>query len=47
MYFVGRFFHLSDVDHESFPPKAVKKGPQIKENRRKKHDMYHDDLVLF
>ena len=28
------------------PPKAVKKGPQIKENE-KKHDMYHDDLVLF
>ena len=35
MYFVGRFLHLNDVDHESFPPKAVKKGPQIKENRQK------------
>ena len=46
MYFVGRFLHLNDVDHESFPPKAVIKGPQIKENK-KKHDMYHDDLVLF
>ena len=46
MYFVGRFLHLNDVDHDTFPPKAVKKVPQIKENR-KKHDIYHDDLVLF
>ena len=34
IYFVSRFLHLNDVDHESFPPKAVIKGPQTKENKK-------------